>query len=245
MHEQGTFLIIKYIFIEGTRILDFKSWMMVIGILVIGIILGINLRDKIYTKYETIKKNCNSNKEKVITFAFAVIVGLIIGILIMLILKSNIIDSLSGWVSGLGTWAAVMLSLWLASGRKSRLKVAHGRNYEKQNKQDKKEINFVVYNLSDTAMSLKFYGIKKPDDDDFQVDDVKNYKYKSVKAGDFQENILNVDFIEDALKIDNNYEGKIISCFGEPDGNLHCEVIDWKEEMSKFEKLNKKIKYIQ
>ena len=153
----------------------------------------------------------------------------------MLILKANLINSLSGWISGIGTWAAVVVSLWLATGRKSRLKINHGQSIDQQKH---KEINFIAYNLSDISMSLKFYGIKKPNDELYQSD--KTYEYERVKAGEYQARNLGLDFIKHNLKISDNYKGDIISCFAEPDGNLHCEVINWKEEMLKFEKLRQK-----
>ena len=87
-------------------------------------------------------------------------------------------------------------------------------------------------------MSLKFYGIKKPNDELYQSD--KTYEYERVKAGEYQARNLGLDFIKHNLKISDNYKGDIISCFAEPDGNLHCEVINWKEEMLKFEKLRQK-----
>lgn len=61
-------------------------------------------------------------------------------------------------MGGIGTWEAVIVSLLLATGRNSKLKINHGQsiNEKKQN-----EINFIAYNLSDVSMSLKFYGAKK------------------------------------------------------------------------------------
>ena len=87
-------------------------------------------------------------------------------------------------------------------------------------------------------MSLKFYGIKKPNDKLYQSE--KTYEYERVKAGEYQARSLGLDFIKSNLKINDDYKGDIISCFAEPDGNLHCEIINWKEEMLKFKRLKQK-----
>lgn len=216
--------------------LDIKTFLLAVLLLFIGVIFGINFKNRIYIKYDQIRKKFQDNKKKIIMNVLVLLAGVLIGISIMLILRPNSVNSLSGWISGIGTWAAVVVSLWLATGRKSRLKVNHGQSINGQSK----EINFIAYNLSDISMSLKFYGVKKPNDELFQ--NGKNYEHERVKAGEFQSRSLKLDFIERELKINDEYKGDIISCFGEPDGSLHCEIINWKEEMSKFEKLNQKIK---
>lgn len=215
--------------------MDIKTFLLAVLLLFIGVIFGINFKNRIYIKYDQIRKKFQDNKKKIIMNVLVLLAGVLIGISIMLILRPNSVNSLSGWISGIGTWAAVVVSLWLATGRKSRLKINHGQSINGQSK----EINFIAYNLSDISMSLKFYGVKKPNDKLFQ--NGKNYEYERVKAGEFQSRSLKLDFIERELKINDEYKGDIISCFGEPDGSLHCEIINWKEEMSKFEKLNQKI----
>ena len=215
--------------------MDFKTCFIVIVTVIFGMILGISLKDRIYTEVDILKKKYKDNKKPIFIYVLIFLAGLLIGIVTMLILKANLINSLSGWISGIGTWAAVVVSFWLATGRKSRLKINHGQSIDQQKH---KEINFIAYNLSDISMSLKFYGIKKPNDELYQSD--KTYEYERVKAGEYQARNLGLDFIKHNLKISDNYKGDIISCFAEPDGNLHCEVINWKEEMLKFEKLRQK-----
>ena len=109
-------------------------------------ILGISLKDRIYTEVDILKKKYKDNKKPIFIYVLIFLAGLLIGIVTMLILKANLINSLSGWISGIGTWAAVVVSLWLATGRKSRLKINHGQSIDQQKH---KEINFIAYNLSD------------------------------------------------------------------------------------------------
>ena len=106
--------------------------------------------------------------------------------------------------------------------------------------QVQKKIYFIAYNLSDKSISLEFYGVKKAGDKLFYRE--KNLEPEVVKAGEFQKRSLKLDIIEANLKISDSYKGDIVSCFAEPDGNLHCEVINWKEEMARFEKANQKLK---
>lgn len=199
----------------------------------IGIILGINLKYKINAKCDTLRKNIQANKKKIIIFSLVFSSGISIGILIMLFFRSSSISLLIEWISGLGTWAAVVTSLWLATGRKSRLKINHGQNIDKSGQ---KKIYFIAYNLSDESISLEFYRVKKTGDNLFYRDN--KLEPEVVKAGEVQKKSLALDFIESILEIDDGYKGDIVSCFAEPDGNRHCEIINWKEEMSRFEKVN-------
>lgn len=199
----------------------------------IGIILGINLKYKINAKCDTLRKNIQANKKKIIIFSLVFSSGISIGILIMLFFRSSSISLLIEWISGLGTWAAVVTSLWLATGRKSRLKINHGQNIDKSGQ---KKFYFIAYNLSDESISLEFYGVKKTGDNLFYRDN--KLEPEVVKAGEVQKKSLALDFIESILEIDDGYKGDIVSCFAEPDGNRHCEIINWKEEMSRFEKVN-------
>lgn len=130
---------------------------MAIFLVIFGIVLGISLEDRIYAKYDILKRKYKDNKKKIFAYVLVFSVGILIRILIMLVLKPKLINSLSGWISGIGTWAAVIVSLWLATGRKSKLKINHGKSI---NEKKQKEINFIAYNLSDVSMSLKFYGVK-------------------------------------------------------------------------------------
>lgn len=223
----------KIIFFERVMSLDFKTCFLAIALILIGIILGVNFRNQIYVKYDIVRQKYENNKIKVITYALALIVGIIIGILIMLIFRLNSSSSLSGWVSGLGTWAAVVISLWLASGRRSKLKVNHGQTIEGK---EYRKIDFIAYNLSDVSISLKFNGVKKPNDKTFQNNG--GCELEVVKAGEFQQKSLSLEFIESNLEINDDYDGNIISGFSEPNGNLHCEIINWPKEMSKFKKMN-------
>ena len=217
--------------------LDLKIFFMAIFFVIFGIILGISSKDGIYAKYHTLRKNIKANKKKIIIFALIFSTGISIGILIMLFSRSNSISLLIEWISGLGTWAAVVVSLWLATGRKSRLKINHDQNIDEPGP---KKIYFIAYNLSDKSISLEFYGVKKAGDKLFYRE--KNLEPEVVKAGEFQKRSLKLDIIEANLKISDSYKGDIVSCFAEPDGNLHCEVINWKEEMARFEKANQKLK---
>ncbi|WP_294966669.1 hypothetical protein [uncultured Gilliamella sp.] len=137
--------------------MDLKMFLMAIFLVIFGIVLGISLEDRIYAKYDILKRKYKDNKKKIFAYVLVFSVGILIGILIMLVLKPKLINSLSGWISGIGTWAAVIVSLWLATGRKSKLKINHGKSI---NEKKQKEINFIAYNLSDVSMSLKFYGVK-------------------------------------------------------------------------------------
>jgi len=137
--------------------LDLKTFLMAIFLVIFGIVLGISLEDRIYAKYDILKRKYKDNKKKIFAYVLVFSVGILIRILIMLVLKPKLINSLSGWISGIGTWAAVIVSLWLATGRKSKLKINHGKSI---NEKKQKEINFIAYNLSDVSMSLKFYGVK-------------------------------------------------------------------------------------
>lgn len=132
-------------------------FLMAIFLVIFGIVLGISLEDRIYAKYDILKRKYKDNKKKIFAYVLVFSVGILIGILIMLVLKPKLINSLSGWISGIGTWAAVIVSLWLATGRKSKLKINHSKSI---NEKKQKEINFIAYNLSDVSMSLKFYGVK-------------------------------------------------------------------------------------
>ena len=212
-------------------------FLIAISFFIIGVIVGVNFRDEIYTKLGIVRKKYNENKKEIIACTIFLLVGILIGVLITLNLKSNSLSLLAEWISGIGTLSAVIVSLWLATGRKSRLKINHGQNF---NKFGQKEIYFVAYNLSDVAMTLEFYGIKKIGDKLFKR--ASDLEPEVVDAGKFQKKSLDLNFIKQELKIDNNNKGNIISCFAEPDGTQHCEVINWREEMSKFEKLNQKIK---
>lgn len=132
-------------------------FLMAIFLVIFGIVLGISLEDRIYAKYDILKRKYKDNKKKIFAYVLVFSVVILIGILIMLVLKPKLINSLSGWISGIGTWAAVIVSLWLATGRKSKLKINHSKSI---NEKKQKEINFIAYNLSDVSMSLKFYGVK-------------------------------------------------------------------------------------
>lgn len=208
-----------------------------VSFFIIGVIVGVNFRDKIYAKFDIVRKKYNENKKEIIACIIFLLAGILIGILITLKSKPNSMSLLAEWISGIGTLSAVVVSLWLATGRKSRLKINHGQDL---NKFGQKEIYFVAYNLSDEAMTLEFYGVKKIGDKLFER--VTEIKPQRVKAGDFQKKSLSLDFVERKLNIDNDYKGSIVSCFAEPDGTRHCEVINWEEEISKFEKLDQEIK---
>lgn len=228
---------VKLFFIEGIPGLNFKTFFMTIFLVIFGIILGFYFKDKKYVKYDILRENIEAKKKEVITYFLVFLAGISIGLMIMLIFRSGSISILIEWISSIGTWAAVVVSLWLATGRKSRLKVNHGQDIVKLKR---KEICFVAYNLSDKSLSLEFYGVKKPDDEMYSRP--CDLKPEVVNAGEFQTKSLELDFIQSSLNINDSYEGDIISCFAEPDGRLHCEVISWKEEMSKFKKLNQNIK---
>ncbi len=213
------------------------NFLIAVSFFIIGVIVGVNFRDKIYAKFDIARKKYNENKKEIIACIIFLLAGILIGVLITLNRKSNSMSLLAEWISGIGTLSAVVVSLWLATGRKSRLKINHGQNF---NKFEQKEIYFVAYNLSDEAMTLEFYGVKKIGDKLFER--VTEDQPQRVKAGDFQKKSLTLDFIKQKLNIDDDYKGSIVSCFAEPDGTKHCEVINWKEEISKFEKLDQKIK---
>lgn len=212
--------------------MDFKTCLITIMFLLIGIVLGVNLRDQIYAKCDIIKQKYKHNKKEVNTYILAIILGIIVGMLIMLVFRLHSSSALSGWVSGLGTWATVVISLWLASGRRARLKVDHGQTIDEK---ECRKIDFVAYNLSDVSISLKFNGVKKPSDKTFQNNG--GCELEVVKAGEFQQKSLSLDFIESSLEIDDNYNGSIVFGFSEPDGKLHYKIINWLEEISKFKKM--------
>ena len=207
-----------------------------IALFIVGVVVGVNYKNKIDARAAFIKRLYEENKKMYPYIALGVLFGLIIGISIALILPKNSMGMLADWISGIGTWGAVIVSLWLATGRKSRLKVNHGQKFSKSYK---KEIYFIAYNLSDVAISLEFYGVKKVNDKLFKR--MNDINPKVIEAGKFQKESLDLDFIERNLKIDSNYRGNIISCFAEPDGTRHCEIINCKEEMTKFRKLDQKV----
>lgn len=207
-----------------------------IALFIVGVVVGVNYKNKIDARVAFIKRVYEENKKMYLYLASGMLFGLMLGIFITLTLQKNSMGMLADWISSIGTLSAVIVSLWLATGRKSRLKVSHGQKFSKLHK---KQIYFIAYNLSDVAISLEFYGVKKASDKLFKR--MSDINPKVIEAGKFQEESLDLDFIKQNLKIDSNYKGNIISCFAEPDGTRHCEVINWEEEMVRFRKLDQNV----
>lgn len=207
-----------------------------IALFIIGVIVGVEYKHEIDTKIAFFKRKYRENKKEVIVSGIGILFGLMVGVSITLIFPKNSIGILVDWISSVGTLGAVIVSLWLATGRKSRLKICHGQNIKKSHQ---KEIYFIAYNLSDISISLEFYGVKKKEDKVFK----REFELipQRVKAGEFQKQSLEVSFIKKELGIDDNYKGDIICCFAEPDGSKHCETINWQKEMLKFKKAQAKI----
>lgn len=207
-----------------------------VALFFIGIFIGVNYKNKIDTKIAYIRSKFDENKKEIFASNIGLLFGLIIGVSIALSFQKNSISLVADWISSIGTLGAVIVSLWLATGRKSRLKVCHGQNINELNQ---KEIYFIAYNLSDISISLEFYGVKKETDKLFKREGERPPRL--VKAGEFKKESLEVNFIKKELQIDDKYKGNIICCFTEPDGNKHCEVINWQEEMARFEEVQNKI----
>lgn len=163
----------------------------------------------------------------VLIFLFGLVVGLFIGSLLHL--TGEQFGSIAEWVAGIATSASVITSLHLASRKNPNVKVYHSFEYQ-VNKETKRivpkslYIVFFVYNHSDKAIKLQFYGLRKRERDTFLR--LEEYKSRMVEPGES----LSYKFLVDDLERDfdlKNYTRKVQVAFAEPDGTLYTEKFKW------------------
>lgn len=218
-------------------------FLIIIGviILLIGIILGSQFKYYLYKIFLQFK---NYFSNHITAFVFSII-SLLIGFVIGIFIKN--IDTQAGtlaeWISGLSSSAAVIVSLWLASGRLSKLKVCHSiqKNINHVNGQKivNKKVFFKAYNKSDIPVTLEFYGYRKNRNEIFSRPGYINFEPKKINSGSVLSYWIKLNEIKQSLNL-NNYNGNIEICFAEPDGNQHTEIINWNKLVKDLDQLNAK-----
>lgn len=210
--------------------------------------------NKKYVKNKVYRKMWLSAYQIVFIMMFSVIVGICLGGIVAkyVNLPNAEYGSVADWVSGIGTMTAVVISLWLATGRRSNLSLTVGLEIGKRINNDWR-ITPRFYNRSDVVVTLSYYGVRKYKkgridklDTFSEIEPLNNdnLKYKRIDTGETISMTLRLLDVENRLKISSEFQGCIEIGFAEPDGTLYTLIIDWSKLLNDFKDMEEKNKGI-
>lgn len=210
--------------------------------------------NKKYVKNKVYRRLWLSVPQVVFIILFFLIVGICLGGIVAkyVSLPNAEYGSVADWVSGIGTMTAVVISLWVATGKRSNLSLTFGLEIGKRINNDWR-ITPRFYNRSDVAVTLSYYGVRKYKKGRIdklgtfsKIEPLKedNLEYKKIDKGETISATLRLLDIENELKISNDFQGNIEIGFAEPDGTLYTLIINWSKLLNNFKNMEEKNKSI-
>lgn len=184
-------------------------------------------------RWHLFKRYYSNNERDFNIAAISLVAGVIIGMFVTVSGKQ--FGTMADWVSGIASSGAVITSLWLASGRLSRLTICHTIKKIASNSGENDIIIFTAYNKSDRPITLEFYGYKKKNRKAKYIRPIE-FKPEVIASGAVQRHEITIEEVTRSLDL-KNYTGKIEACFAEPDGTKHTEIINWKNLLVSMAKL--------